>query len=397
MRRPLLIALVVIALVLATLLNPTPALAQEGQPQTNTQNITIFTRFPAQETAIGEAVNFELKLRASEPHIVRLSTQNLPDGWITTFRGEGKVIQAAYVDAKEDTAVDLKVEPPKDVQPRTYRFNVVARSEANETVTASLPIELSIKDKDTLPPRLTFDVDLPTLKGTPDTTFRYSATLKNESDAEMTVNLLADTPQEFLVNFKLSGQDVTSFPIGANESKTVNVEAKPLSNIPAGPYPMKVLAQSGQAQAETELIAEVTGQPELSVSAPDGRLSGQAYAGDQTSVKLMIQNTGSAPARNIQLSASSPSGWNVKFEPEQLAEVPSGQQVEVTANIQPSEQAIAGDYMVNVTAKPETGPSKAVDFRITVLTSTLWGMVGVALVAVAVAVVGLAVMRFGRR
>ncbi len=53
--------------------------------------------------------------------------------------------------------------------------------------------------------------------------------------------------------------------------------------------------------------------------------------------------------------------------------------------------------MVNVSAKPETGPSKAVDFRITVLTSTLWGLVGVALIAVAVAVVGLAVVRFGRR
>jgi len=395
MRRISRIALVLISLLLATLLSPTPAVAQQGQAQTNPQNITLFTRYPAQEAAIGDSVSFELKVRATEPQIVRLSAQNLPEGWTTTFRGGGKVIQAAYVDAQEDTTVDLKVEPPKDVRPSTYRFNVMARSEANETVAANLPIELSIKDK--LPPRLAFDVDLPTIKGGPDTTFRYSATLKNESDAEMTVNLVADTPQQFQVNFKLSGQDVTSFPIGANESKTVSIEAKPLTNVPAGPYPMKVLAQSGQAQAEVELMAEVTGQPELNVSAPDGRLSGQAYAGDATSVKLMINNTGSAPARNIQLTAAPPSGWSVTFEPEQIAEVPSGQQIEVTANIQPSEQAIAGDYMVNVSVKPEVGAAKAADFRITVLTSTLWGLVGVALVAVAVGVVGLAVLRFGRR
>jgi uncharacterized membrane protein len=144
-------------------------------------------------------------------------------------------------------------------------------------------------------------------------------------------------------------------------------------------------------------VAEVTGQPELNVTAPDGRLSGQAYAGDETSVKLIVENTGSAPARNVKLSASPPSGWSVTFAPEQIAEVASGQQIEVTANIQPNEQAIAGDYMVNLTAQPETGPSKAADFRITVLTSTLWGIVGVALIAVAVAVVGLAVLRFGRR
>jgi uncharacterized membrane protein len=97
------------------------------------------------------------------------------------------------------------------------------------------------------------------------------------------------------------------------------------------------------------------------------------------------------------LSASQPAGWKVEFDPKQIAEVPAGKQVEVTANIQPADQAIAGDYVVTVRAKPEDGPAKPADFRITVLTSTLWGIVGIGLIAVAVVVVGLAVMRFGRR
>ncbi len=37
------------------------------------------------------------------------------------------------------------------------------------------------------------------------------------------------------------------------------------------------------------------------------------------------------------------------------------------------------------------------EFRITVRTSTLWGVAGIALIALAVGVVGLAVVRFGRR
>jgi uncharacterized membrane protein len=53
--------------------------------------------------------------------------------------------------------------------------------------------------------------------------------------------------------------------------------------------------------------------------------------------------------------------------------------------------------MVTVSARPEDGNSESADFRITVLTSTLWGVAGVALIAVAVVVVGLAVARFGRR
>ena len=41
--------------------------------------------------------------------------------------------------------------------------------------------------------------------------------------------------------------------------------------------------------------------------------------------------------------------------------------------------------------------SESLDYRATVVTSTLWGLVGVALVAVAVLVLGFAVNRFGRR
>ena len=59
--------------------------------------------------------------------------------------------------------------------------------------------------------------------------------------------------------------------------------------------------------------------------------------------------------------------------------------------------AVAGDYMLTITARPQDGSSKSVDFRITVLTSTLWGVAGIGLIAVAVGVVALAVGRFGRR
>ena len=53
--------------------------------------------------------------------------------------------------------------------------------------------------------------------------------------------------------------------------------------------------------------------------------------------------------------------------------------------------------MVTLRAQSENAPSESAEFRVTVLTSTMWGMVGIGLIAVAVVVVGLAVMRFGRR
>jgi uncharacterized membrane protein len=395
MRRIWSLTLLTMLATLAFVVGSPPVLAQEGRQQATPQTLTLFTLYPSQEIAINEDVTFDLKLRGGNAlQMVRLSVQDLPKDWTATFRGGGKVIQAAYVDpqSKDDTEVQLGIQPPKDVPANTYRFTVVASGAQEE---ARLPIELAVKQK--LPPSLTLSVDLPTIQGTPDSTFSYNATLKNEGDEDLTVNLLAKAPQGFQVNFKLSGQDVTSLPLPANQSKTLSVEAKAFDQIQAGPYQFDVQAQGGKAEAGATLVADVIGQSQLTVTAPDDRLSGQAYAGSETPFKLILRNTGSAPVRNIKLSASPPSGWSVAFAPEQVPEVPSGQQVEVTANIKPDAQAVAGDYMVSMTAQPQDGASKAADFRITVLTSTLWGIAGIGLIAVAVVVVGLAVMRFGRR
>ncbi|MCB0155340.1 MAG: hypothetical protein KDF65_11145 [Anaerolineae bacterium] len=369
------------------------ALADEGQQATVAQELSLFTTYPAQEVAIGENVTLPLVLRTvSSSQVAQLQVKDLPEGWQATFKGAGRIVEAAYVEPENDTKVDLLIDPPPDAAAGVYRFTVMAQGEAGQS---QLPVELTLADK--LPPSMALSVELPTLNGGPDSTFRYNTTLKNEGDQDMTVNLVAEAPPGFQVNFKLNGQDVTSIPLAANESKKLSVEAKAFPDTPAGAYPINIAAQGSEAEATLQVTAEVTGQPDLTVTAPDGRLSGQAYVGDVTPLKLVVQNTGSAPARNIELSATSPTGWQVDFEPKQLAEVGAGKQVEVTANLHPAEQAIAGDYVVNVKAKPEDGPTKTADFRITVLTSTMWGIVGVGLIAVAVVVVGLAVMRFGRR
>lgn len=389
MRRILTITMLVTLFLFAVCV---PGFTQGEQPPDGSEPLMVFTRYPGQEIAVGENVTFDLTLRGSTPQTAQLEVEDLPDGWTAIFRGGGKVIRSAYVEAGGSTSVDLKLDLPPDVQPDTYRFRVVARGEAER---AELPIELTVKDK--LPPNLTFEVDLPTLRGTPDTDFRFNVTLKNEGDEELSVNLSASAPPEFLVTFKSGGQEVTSIPIGANESKRLSVEANPFAEVPAGTYQFEVQAQGGDVQATTMLFAEVVGKPELSMAAPDGRLSAQVHAGEETPITLVLRNTGSASVRNVVMSATPPAGWEVTFEPNQIVEVVAGEQVEVTAKLHPAEQAIAGDYMVTFSARPESAAAESVEFRITVRTSTLWGIIGVGLIAVAVVIVGLAVARFGRR
>ena len=385
--------LILFALLLVGLVNPVAAQEGSTTPEPTPWPLTLFTNYPSQVVGIGETVNIPLILRGGrKPQVVQLETVKAPEGWTVTFRGGGKIVKSAFVDPVEDTDVDLRLEQPKDVQPGDYTFTLRAKGEGEQS---ELTIQITIQEK--TPPSISLTCDLPTLRGSPTQTFRYDVNLKNDGSDELSVNLSAEVNPQFQVKFRFGGQEITSLPLPAKDTKRLSVEVQPISNVSAGSYPIKLLAEAPNAQAELELVAEVTGQAEISLTAPDGRLSGQAYAGRDSSLKVIVRNNGSAPARNVQLSSSEPSGWRVSFDPQTIEQIPAGEQVEVNATIRPSEKAVAGDYIVNITARPNEGASKSAEFRITVLTSTLWGVVGIVLIAIAVGVVAMAVMRFGRR
>lgn len=385
--------LILFALLLVGLVNPVAAQEGSTTPEPTPWPLTLFTNYPSQVVGLGETVNIPLVLRGgNKPQVVQLETVKVPEGWTVTFRGGGKIVKSAFVEPDADTDVDLRIEQPKEVQPGDYTFVLRAKGETEQS---ELTIQITVQEK--TPPSITLDCDLPTLRGSPTQTFRYDVNLKNEGSDELSVNLSAEVDPQFQVKFRLTGQEITNLPLPSKDTKRLSVEVQPVSNVSAGSYPIKIIAEGAEARAELDLVAEVTGQAEISITAPDGRLSGQAYAGRDSSLKVIVRNNGSAPARNVQLSSSEPSGWNVSFDPQTIEQIPAGEQVEVNATIRPSEKAVAGDYIVNITARPNEGASKTAEFRITVLTSTLWGVVGIVLIAIAVGVVAMAVMRFGRR
>ena len=378
----------ILSLMLVTLFWPMMAQAQGNSP-----NLSISTTYPSQVAQLGASVSISLNLKtANLAQTVAMSMGKVPDGWTATFLGGGRVVQSVYVDANSSESVDLRLDPPKDAKSGTYNFVVLAQS---GTEKAELPITLTVQEQ--VPASLSFTTDLPTIQGSPTTTFRYNTTLRNDGDQDLTVNLTADAPTGFVTKFMLSGQEVTSFPVGANQSKSISVELTPLSDTAAGDYPFTVYADAGDLQANLDLTAKITGQYTLGVSGPDGRLSGNANAGKATTFQVVVNNTGTAPAQGVELSANAPSGWTVSFDPKVIDEIPAGNQIQVTANLTPADKAVAGDYVVTVNARTVDGATKSADFRITVATSTLWGVAGIALIAIAVGVVAMAVTRFGRR
>ena len=93
-----------------------------------------------------------------------------------------------------------------------------------------------------------------------------------------------------------------------------------------------------------------------------------------------------------------PSGWSVTFDPKTIDSLQVGAERDVQVNIKPPEKSIAGDYQINIQARTEANnASDNLDIRVTVLTPTVWGWVGVAVVVLVV--IGLIAMfwRLGRR
>jgi uncharacterized membrane protein len=143
-------------------------------------------------------------------------------------------------------------------------------------------------------------------------------------------------------------------------------------------------------------VVDITGQPKIDITGREGILSARAAAGVETTLPLVITNSGTAAAEQVELSGSGPSGWKVTFEPKVVDRIAPNENKEVTAQITPPAKAIAGDYVTTLRASAR-GESSSQTFRVAVATSTMWGIVGVGIIVVALLVMFGAVLRFGRR
>jgi uncharacterized membrane protein len=185
-------------------------------------------------------------------------------------------------------------------------------------------------------------------------------------------------------------------PVDAGQTKDVKLKVTPPNTAAAGNYKVTARVGAEDASATADLGMTITGQPRLDISGREGLVSTRASAGRETTVPVVITNTGTAPAEDIQLSGSAPSGWKITFDPKTVDRINPNDNKEVQAQITPTEKAIAGDYVTTVRAAAR-GESASTNFRVTVTTSTMWGIAGVGIIGIALLVMVGAVAMYGRR
>jgi uncharacterized membrane protein len=381
--------------VVLALLAPCGFAGAQETPKNDVKGLFLLTDYPAVSVRPGatSTVNLRLQNYDQPPERLALSVSGVPTGWTATLVGGGQPIAAAMPGTNGSVSLELRLDVPKDAPVGTTNLTVNAKG-ANNSI--DLPIAVTLA-KD-LPAKLTVTPQLPDLRGNSKAAFEYQLSIKNDSGKKLTVALAAETPENFDATFteQYGSQELSAVPIDAGQSKDVKLKVRPPSTVAAGKYKILARAVAEDANVTTDLGLEVTGQPKIDLSGREGVLSTKATAGKDTVVPIVLTNTGDAVAEDIALSGTAPTGWKVSFEPKTVDKIAPNDMKEVQATITPPEKAIAGDYQTTLRATWR-GDSASSTFRVAVATSSMWGIVGVGIIGVALLVMVGAVARYGRR
>ena len=381
-------------LALVGLMAASAAFGKDASPDI-IKGLYLTTDFPVVQLRAGEETSLPLTIYnyGLKPQRTALTLIDAPADWKPSLEGSGKPANAAFVDYDGRASLTLKFNIPAAAKPGVYKLTVNAEGEDGKS---TLPITINLAEP--LAAKLTATPKFPVLKGSPKSNFDFNVAVKNEASADTTVTLRADVPAGFTTTFKegYNTQEITSLVIKGNESKDLTISVKPGPRAAAGPAIINLAIAGEKATVQTKLTADISGQPTISLSGQDERLSGEATAGQEKAVQMVVRNSGTAAAKGISLSASPPSGWKVTFDPKEINEIEPGGETKVAALITPAAQAISGDYVVSMRASGD-GLSESANFRVSVLTSTWWGVTGLGVIAISLLVLVGAVGRFGRR
>lgn len=373
-----------------------PLFAVPATAATKPRRLSLVTDYPAITVKAGDTTNVDLKLENTNlpPEAVRLSVEQVPAHWKAQLLGNDRPIAEVMPDTNESVDFSLRLNVPENARPGHHEIMVEA---VGRGVNESLPLRLTVGN--VLPPKIELKPSLPSLRGSLSSDFDYDFTLKNDSSQNLTVKLAAATPPNFDASFtqEYGSQELSAVPVKAGKSKDMKLKVELPPDAAAGTYHIKVHAAAKNASADMPLTLDATGKPKILLASANERLNADATAGKATQINLVVRNDGSAPAKDVEVSATPPTNWKVSFAPKKIDVLAPNAKRSIVATLTPSAKTIAGDYMTTISANANGADSSSKDFRITVTTSTLWGVFGLAIIAIALLVLGGAVVRFGRR
>ena len=386
MRTYKIISIIFILGLIITLLRD-PAYAKMEDEKKPERLIIMAAEYPGVVVPVDEDVSMDLtfynKGRSSED--VDVWIEKKAAGWKARIKTYKYTVTGAHVPSDDDKRLTFEAKPDKDVKPGKYEFLVKAQTrDGYFKMAQKIMVEVTEEEaaEDT---GVELSTSYPVLRGPSDVTLEFSMEVDSKLDKDAVFNLVAQGPKGWDINFKPAYEDkyISSLRIKANQSETVAIEVKPSLTAQEGEYPIKVIVSSSEAKGEAQLKAVLTGTYALEVGTPTGLLSLNARQGKPANMSFYIKNTGSAINNDIKFVSFKPENWKVEFKPEKIAAIQPGEFEQVEAIITPNDEALVGDYSVNVKVDGEKD-SKNMEFRVTVKASAAWGWIGIGIIVLVI-------------
>lgn len=362
-------------------------------------SVSMSTDYPGISVKPGDSTSFDLYLiNPEQTELDAALSAELPEGWEGYFRGDGNQVSSVHVSAnqtREDSpTLSYSLTVPEDAKEGTYPVALKANGGTGNTAALNLEVRVTLEEAGAG----NFTAEYPEQEGATGTSFSFDTTLVNNGIAAQSYSLAAKAPEGWQVSFKPSGESnqVASLSVDAGSSQGITVSVIPGENVEKGDYTINCTAVSANETLNLELKITITGTYGVSLSTPTGKLSLSAYANEEAPVTLSIQNTGNVDLENLQLTSSASTDWNVRFDETTIDLLEAGATKEITAYVQPSQEAIIGDYVTAITVSNDYASSE-MDLRVSVKNHTTWGIVAVAIIVVLCGGLGLIIRKYGRR
>ena len=387
-RRSRALAALMAAVLVLSMSLAAPALAVGG--------LEMSTAYPGMSITAGDELTFDLDFTngSGSGASVALSVSSIPEGWSGHFEGGGTQISRVFVKSGETlSAATFALSVPADAAQGTYTVELLA---SGGGMSSTLTLVLDVEETEVGSSALT--TQYAQQEGDAGTSFTFSTTIQNNTPQEQTYSFSSQLPSGWTIAFLPSGEStqVAAITVDARSSQTMDVQVTPPNGVEAGEYTIPISAISATETLESELTVVITGSYVLDLSTPSGLLSFDANAGRQTALTLTVTNSGNVDLQNVTLSSSTPDGWTVEFSQSSIDVLEAGATQEITAYVTPSDEAMSGDYVLTLSSQ-NSDTSDSAEFRVTVKTETVWGVVGLLLIAAAVVGLGYVFRRYGRR
>ncbi|MDF1593180.1 MAG: NEW3 domain-containing protein [Desulfobacterales bacterium] len=352
--------------------------------------IVMAAEYPGVVVPADENVSIDLTFfnKGRSDESVDVWVAEKPKGWEARIKTYKFTVTGIHVPSGEDKRLTFEADPGKETKPGKYEFLVEAQTRDGQfKMSQTIMVEVKAKDVAKKEDKgVKLNTSYPVLQGPTDAKFEFSVEVDSKLDKDAVFNLFVQGPDGWDINFKPAYEDkyISSLRIKAGQSETVAVVVKPAASAKAGEYPINVRVATSEANGEVKLNVVLTGTFELEVGTASGLLSLDTRQGKPANMSFYIKNNGSAPNSNVKFMTFKPENWKVAFNPEKIDVIEPGklQQVEVT--ITPNEEALVGDYSVNVKVDGEKA-SKTLEFRVTVKASSAWGWVGIGIIVAVIA------------